>query len=220
MNDKDVIILLHGLSGMPKTMVKFEEIFKKNGFTVHNIGYLARFKNLDQTGDGVANKILNLVPSGKRLHFVCHSMGGLVCRYVVDYVTTQYEVGSVVTIGTPHKGATWVDKIPGGQFIGEKFFGKDIVRSLQDYAGIDSLNDLSSYNCLCITGNRRFTWKNPLSWYVGKFLGDSDGFVPVEGTVLPTANVLEIDDDHLTILFNQRVINEAFLFITQGVTHD
>ncbi|EJU00116.1 alpha/beta-hydrolase [Dacryopinax primogenitus] len=46
---------------------------------------------------------------GKRVHLVGHSMGGLDCRYLASKLQCEFEVLSVTTISTPHRGSSFAD---------------------------------------------------------------------------------------------------------------
>lgn len=203
----ETVVLIHGLGGFPKTMIRFEREFKRLGYKVINIGYFARYKTLIEVADSVYRRLSPQISKDERVHFVCHSMGGLVLRTMLGYYRMPtVNMGAMVTLGSPHKGAHWVDSIPGGQKIGAVIFGSKIVKSLQEYDFIKSLPTLAVYDTLCVRGTKQITPTNPLSWYVGKFLDGSDGFVPYEGTGLPHAKEVDIYEDHLTMLNRKHVI--------------
>ena len=198
------VVIYHGLSGFPKTMFLFEQAAKLMGYKVHNLGYFARYKTFDRTASDLFRKTRKYVPKGADVHFIGHSMGGNMARYMVSQ--GHWDVKSVSTLGTPFYGATWIDDIPGGNWIGRKVFGKSIIDTFSDCERVSRLSNLEGIPTLNICGNKSFTWGNPLSWYVGPFLDESDGFVPLEDTKLRGAVQITVPEDHLTMIGKQYII--------------
>lgn len=204
----ETVVLLHGLGGFAKTMYLFERAFKKLGYNVLNTGYLARFRTYDEQVAALKGKLQNQIRPNQRVHFVGHSMGGVLTRGIIEIGHFQ-NVGAVVTLGSPHQGATWIDKVPGGHFVGRKFFGKKIIDSFCDLDRIQALPHLTPYDVLCVIGTKKFTLANPLSWYVGSYIGDCDGFVPTEGCKLLGSRTWLIPEDHLTMIGKSYVVQET-----------
>lgn len=208
------VVIYHGLGGFPKTMFLYEQAAKLLGFSVHNLGYLGRYKTFDGVAEALYKKTRKHVPKGADVHFIGHSMGGNMLRYMV--AQQYWDVKSVSTLGTPFFGATWIDDVPGGNWIGRKFFGKAIIDTFSDCERICQLPTLDDIPTLNICGNKSFTWGNPLSWYVGPYIGDSDGFVPIKDTKLPNAVQIIVPEDHLTMICKPYIVTYVMNHITQA----
>ncbi|KIJ46385.1 hypothetical protein M422DRAFT_249978 [Sphaerobolus stellatus SS14] len=49
------------------------------------------------------------VYSGREIHLIAHSMGGLDCRYLTTHLEKPFKVLSITTIATPHRGSAFAD---------------------------------------------------------------------------------------------------------------
>ncbi|KAK9722604.1 hypothetical protein K7432_002550 [Basidiobolus ranarum] len=56
------------------------------------------------------NRCLEMTAVGDRINFVAHSMGGLDCRYLITHLKPKkYQVKSLTTLCTPHRGSPFMD---------------------------------------------------------------------------------------------------------------
>ncbi|KAI7816906.1 Alpha/Beta hydrolase protein [Gamsiella multidivaricata] len=56
------------------------------------------------------HKILSTTMQGMSINFVAHSMGGLDCRYLISHIHDKnYDVQSLTTLSTPHRGSPVMD---------------------------------------------------------------------------------------------------------------
>ncbi|KAF9277384.1 hypothetical protein BGZ68_009331 [Mortierella alpina] len=56
------------------------------------------------------HRMLSLTMAGMPVNFVAHSMGGLDCRYLISHIQDKnYEVQSLTTLATPHRGSPVMD---------------------------------------------------------------------------------------------------------------
>ncbi|KAF9572074.1 hypothetical protein EC968_010405 [Mortierella alpina] len=56
------------------------------------------------------HRMLSLTMAGMPVNFVAHSMGGLDCRYLISHIQDKnYEVQSLTTLSTPHRGSPVMD---------------------------------------------------------------------------------------------------------------
>ena len=79
------VVLLHGLVRSPKSMVKLERALAEEGYDVFNIGYPSRQGSVVELAQGVRKEIEDRVDASKPMHFVTHSMGGILVRQLLSW---------------------------------------------------------------------------------------------------------------------------------------
>lgn len=107
-NDKNLVFVLHGLFMHRAVMKKVCLALQGAGFIVENIDYKTTNINLDNLFDLINSKIKE--HKAKYVHFVGHSLGGLMIRHFLlnNQIKNQ---GKVVTLGTPHKTAAIAKRV-------------------------------------------------------------------------------------------------------------
>ncbi|MCG8509817.1 MAG: alpha/beta fold hydrolase, partial [Rhodospirillales bacterium] len=109
--DRDVVVVLHGLGRGPYAMRLLAARLEEAGYQVANVGYDSLSDTPDQILEDIGRQInrccVNKTP---KLHFVGHSLGGLLIR---AYLMENYvpNLGRVVLIGTPNGGSAAIDGI-------------------------------------------------------------------------------------------------------------
>ena len=116
------VVLLHGIARTSRSMNAMEKALKASGFRTLNLDYASRRKPLDQLAVDIHPSILDFANSlGGDLHFVGHSMGGLLARvYLAQHRPKR--LGRVVMLGTPNQGSEVADTLR-DLAIFRRFFG-------------------------------------------------------------------------------------------------
>lgn len=108
-------------------MKRLMKYLEQEGFKVTGLNYPSRTKLLPEIAQMVASEIARIQDPKEKIHFVAHSMGGIVVRQLFhDYPEIQERVGRVVMLGTPNQGCEVAEvalKVPFGKKIG----GKNLV---------------------------------------------------------------------------------------------
>jgi pimeloyl-ACP methyl ester carboxylesterase len=154
------VILFHGIARTSRSLAKLERALRQAGFATLNLDYPSRRKPLDLLAEHVHPAVADF--AGRRqqpIHFVGHSMGGLLARvYLAKHRPAQ--LGRVVMLGTPNGGSEVADLLQGLSLY-RSFYGPaglqltthldDVLRSLPalDYAvgvvaGNSSIDPISS----------------------------------------------------------------------------
>ena len=78
---KDNVVLLHGAGRSRRSMRRMAKALGREGYMIHNLGYPSQQAPIEILGEFVEKQIneLGLNPEVK-IHFVTHSLGGIVLR--------------------------------------------------------------------------------------------------------------------------------------------
>lgn len=104
------VVLLHGLGRTAFSMVVLEQRLQAVGYRVHNIEYASITGDFDSAVRDVLKQMEAAVRGGTRVHFVGHSLGGLVIRALLEKRRPML-MGRVVMLGTPNGGSPIIDAL-------------------------------------------------------------------------------------------------------------
>jgi pimeloyl-ACP methyl ester carboxylesterase len=106
------VVLLHGIARTSVSLTRQERALRANGFATLNIDYASRRKPIAGLADDIHPEVARFAEREAPLHFVAHSMGGLVTRaYIAKYRPDR--LAGVVMLGTPNGGSEVADLLSG-----------------------------------------------------------------------------------------------------------
>lgn len=209
---QECIILLHGLARTKNSMKKMEAALKEQGYHVFNIDYPSRKKNIETLSKEIISNALNTCNKigAEKIHFVTHSMGGILIRYYLSQYKIE-NIGHVVMLGPPNNGSEVVDKLksipgfkqingPAGQQLGT------------DKNSIPSQLGPANFKLGIIAGNRSI---NPILSLL--IPGTDDGKVSIESAKLEgMSDFLIVPHTHPFLMKKEYVIRQTLWFIQNG----
>lgn len=215
-NKIDTVVLLHGILRTSKCMNKLEKYFLDNGYKTLNITYPSRKKSIeDLATDFLAEKLQKLSQEGQ-IHFVTHSMGGLLLHaYLAKHKIKN--MGRVVMLSPPHNGSEIADFFKYHKrlnFIFKKIFGpagQQLVTNKHEKFKITNKNKLN-FDLGIIAGDSVI---NPVGYVLIK--QPSDGTVSVESTKIEgMKDHLTLPVEHVFMVKNKYVMEQSLYFIQHG----
>ena len=103
----DAVILVHGIARSARSFQKMQLHLQQAGFTAFAIDYPSTRVDIP-TAAGFLNSVVESMQGVRRIHFVAHSMGGLVVRaYLAKHQDSRLD--RLVMIATPNQRAHLAD---------------------------------------------------------------------------------------------------------------
>lgn len=206
----DCVILLHGLARTSSSMELLADAFRERGYSVVNLDYPSREQPIEKLAPLAINRGLGECPEGATVHFVTHSLGGILVRFYFEGQTLA-SLGRVVMLAPPNQGSEVVDGI--GGLPGFRAVNGPAGRQLgtDEYSVPLSLGPVR-FELGVIAGTTTF---NPiLSQYLEN---PDDGKVSLESTkVEGMDDFIAVARSHPFIMQAPEVIEQAIAFIETG----
>lgn len=206
----EVVVLLHGLARTDRSMRPLEKHLSGVGFQVHNLRYPSTDLPPEELVANLHAQISGCCANAPRLHFVTHSLGGILLRaYLTDHPSSN--LGRIVMLAPPNHGSEFADL-----FAHSRLFQSALgPTAAQLGTGSDSLpNRLPppSFEFGVIAGTRSI---NPVSGLVVP--GESDGTVSVESTQLAgMSDFITVSTSHTFILQSDAAARYVVEFLRHG----
>lgn len=208
MDKTEIVILLHGIGRTASSLRALEKALSKEGYTVYSLNYAARKKTLEEAATDIFEQTLHPLAS-HTLHFVTHSMGGLVVRLLLSQYTIPY-LGRIVMLAPPNQGSEVADFFQ-DHFFYRWFYGPAGQQLTQSVA---QTLPLLPQDCEfgIIAGNR--SW-DPFCYFL--LPKGNDGKVSIKNTQLKhMKDHIILPVDHSWMMYQTNVISQVKYFLKYG----
>jgi hypothetical protein len=204
------VILLHGLARTDRSMNKLEQALVDEGYCVENVSYESTRHDIETLAETAIGPALTACPEGRKIHFVTHSLGGILVRqYLQNHEIAN--LGRVVMLGPPNRGSEVVDKL--GDFPGFHFINGDAGLELgTGKTSVPNRLGRAEFDLGVIAGTRS------INLFLSSIIpGPDDGKVSVENTRLEgMRDHLEMKVTHPFMMRNREVIEQVIHYLREG----
>ena len=209
----DCVVLLHGLMRSSSSMGPMQRGLDAAGFLTANIDYPSRDHTVEELAPIAIEEGLTacrIHESTERIHFVTHSLGGILVRQYLS-ANDIPELGRVVMIGPPNQGSVAVDKLEGVP--GFDWLNGPAGRQLGKGDGSVPLAlGPADFELGVIAGNRTI---DPITSFVLE--NPDDGRVSVEDTKLDGMDdFVVVEHSHAFMMRMKRTIELTIAFLRTG----
>ena len=205
----ELVVLVHGLGRTENSMLVLDWRLQQAGYSVTRVGYKSRSASLAAHADQLEASVAACCATAGKVHFVGHSMGGIVIRrYLAD--TPPDSLGRVVFLAPPSHGSELADWVrewpPAAEALGPagRALGTD---STDLHAALPQ----PTYEAGIVAGNRSV---NPIGSAV--IPGPDDGAVSVERAQIEGVPTVVLPKSHMFIMNSRYTAEMVIRFLQTG----
>lgn len=211
-NEPECVVLLHGILASGAFMKPLESALQDAGYRTVNISYPSRDKTIEEiAADFLPGELKKHdVARAPKVHFVVHSMGGLITRAYLEK-SRPANLGRVVMLGTPNQGSEAADRLAESDIL-KKIVGVNLENLRTKENGTAGKLGRANYDLGIIAGD---TSINPLfsSWVKG----DADGPVSLESAKLEgMRDFVVVPYSHTAMLWREETARQVLAFLRNG----
>jgi pimeloyl-ACP methyl ester carboxylesterase len=207
----DQVVLLHGLARSDRSMRPLAKRLAEAGFEVTNLDYPSTRMEPDAL-TALIDEVIEqcCVDETIAVHFVTHSLGGILVRAYLDE-NRPPNLGRVVMLAPPNKGSEIVDLL-GDTWLFEKILGPTATQLGTSEESLPNRIGPPTYELGVIAGNKVL---NPIgAWLLS---GQHDGTVSTESAKLEgMSSFLVLPENHSFIMNDPEVATEVIYFLRNG----
>lgn len=208
----ECVVLMHGLNRSWRAMKPLAGALQEAGYSTVNVDYPSQLGTIEELAPLVVGMGVDACrdTGAQTIHFVTHSMGGILLRYQYEQAPIS-DIGRVVMLGPPNQGSELVDQT-------------------REWPGIETVNGPAGAQ-LGTDPDSMPSRLGPVSFPLGVIAGtatinvlasamlpeEDDGKVTVERTrVAGMSDFLVVDDSHRYMLRSRIVLENTVAFLRSG----
>lgn len=210
---RDIVVLIHGLGRSPRSLLALRFWLWRAGYKVISVSYPSRRVTVQTAVDQWLKPALAKLrlTKGTRVHFVTHSLGGILFRAWAENRDPSFPLGRTVMLGPPNQGSEVLAELGHSPWL-RRFLGP-VIHEL----GVDETSTPRRLGAVppgtgVIMGNK------PVISLFRDLLGpESDGIVTVAGGwVAGQADFMVTQADHTFMMWRPRVLRAVERFLKEG----
>ncbi|MEJ2689519.1 MAG: alpha/beta fold hydrolase [Deltaproteobacteria bacterium] len=207
---QETVIVLHGLGRTRRSMAAMAKFIRQRGFKVINVDYPSRSHSIAFLVDAYVRPAVASVGEGGKVHFVTHSLGGLLVRTYLQR-SRAVNLGRVVMLSPPNKGSEIVDYLQDRKWF-RKIMGPAALQLGTGPNSVPLALGPVKFELGVIAGSYAY---NPL---VTKLLRDgNDGLVSVRRMRIEgMTDFCVLPFSHTFIMNHGQVMEQALCFLKEG----
>lgn len=203
------VVLVHGLGRRASSMALLSVRLEWAGYDVTTVSYESMSDPFSRQVDAIASAVQRCCPDAPKVHFVGHSLGGLVIRgYLAE--DPPASLGRVVLLTPPNQGSIFVDWLS-DMSLAEEVLGPVGSALGTDSAGIPASLPPPDYEMGIIAGNRAV---HPIGHPA--IPGPDDGIISVEQTRIGGVPVMVLPRSHAFIANSRHAADAVIRFLRTG----
>ena len=212
---KSCVVLLHGLGRTHRSMGPMAAFLASAGYHTANIDYPSTDDVIEALAEAAVTEGIascrSAVP-GTPIHFVTHSMGGILVRYYLARHRVP-ELGRVVMISPPNQGSEVAEALRGLPFY--RWLNGPAGQQLGTGPGsLPAALGPVDFPLGIITGSESSIFD---FWLSGVFTGENDGKVSVARTkVAGMTDFIVVPHSHTFIMQQDDVMAQVRFFLKNG----
>ena len=206
---KELVVLLHGLGRNQRSMVYMAAHLRSAGYATYRVDYRSLGERPEDVLAHVAAQINGLdLTRRPKVHFVGHSLGGLLTRAYLEQNRPD-NLGRVVLLGTPNHGTEIIDKYAAKCWL--SWLGPTALSLGTGPQSLPNSLPIPGYPVGVVAGLSN----GPFS---GETLpGDDDGLVTVESSkVEGMRDFIVVNTNHAFLRLDTVVMEQTVNFLRKG----
>jgi len=207
---EEVVVLLHGLAATAETMGQIHSSLENEGYRVINIDYPTTQHSLEELTLPIRDLITDETQPTDRIHFVTHSMGGILVR-LIQRDHPLKNIGRTVMISPPNQGSEAVNLFGDLDLVAATFGPAAMSLAAGDNHFLQSLPP-ADFEVGVIAGSQG------IDIVMSSVIpGPDDGVVSVASTRLPgMSDFTIVHASHPLIVFDREAIKQTVAFLKTG----
>lgn len=203
-DDRESIILVHGLwmKGAEMSLLRWR--LRRVGYRVYQFSYRSVARELGENARRLHEFVRQV--EGETVHFVGHSLGGLVVRRLFHDFPEQRS-GRIVTLGSPHAGS----------YVANRLSRSGLMRKMLGCSLTPLSGELFPWHSERELGSIAGSLSVGAGWFVRDLAKPNDGTVAVEETRLAgMTDHCVVHASHMGLLFSRIAAGQVIYFLRHG----